>query len=328
MVGRSAEIEQVLADIEQVAQARSTVLVTGEPGTGKELVAKTIHFASPRAERPFLALNCAALPEHLIESELFGIEDHVATGVRHRPGIFERADGGTLFLDEIGDMPLGVQAKLLRVLQEREITRVGGAKVIRVDVRLIAATNKVLPDLIRRKEFRDDLYHRVNTLTIQVPRLRDRKADIPLLAEHFLQRYCEENGRPVPRIPAALLASLLKYHWPGNVRELQNYIERCVVMSRGGVLETRIPLGEDDPVGPDDVSDRRLAPNVGQGSDLKAARSTMERELILKALQDTQGNQRRAAAVLGMAEPTLRYRMKLLDIPARHAPRAKRPRKS
>lgn len=317
MLGRSAEIEQVLADIEQVAQSRSTVLITGQPGTGKELVAKTIHFSSPRAERPFLALNCAALPEHLIEAELFGIEDHVATGVRQRPGIFERADGGTLFLDEIGDMPLGVQAKLLRVLQEREVSRIGGSKVIRVDVRLIAATNKHLPDLIRNREFRDDLYHRVNTLTIEVPRLRDRKVDIPLLAEHFLQKYCEENGRPVPRIPAALLSNLMRHRWPGNVRELQNYMERCVVMSRSGVLNTRIPLGEGEDAGATSPADRpesRPVSPVPQGGDLKAARASAEREIIVRALQDSGGNQRRAAAVLGMAEPTLRYRMKLLEV--------------
>jgi transcriptional regulator with GAF, ATPase, and Fis domain len=323
IVGQSAEIERVLGEIERVALSRATVLITGESGTGKELVAKTIHFASPRADRPFLSLNCAALPADLIESELFGIEDAVATGVKGRPGIFERADGGTLFLDEIGDMPLSLQAKLLRVLQEREFTRLGGSRVLRVDIRLIAATNQDLRLLIREKRFREDLFFRISTLPMQLPPLRDRRVDIPILARHFLERFCEENGLPVPRVSPAFTATLLRSRWPGNVRELQNYVERAVVMSRGPVLEPVVLPSDLEPGaqvalakasegsathGPLDAG--------GPPPDLKAALEDIERRWIERALEKNGGNQRQAARDLGILEATLRYRIGRLGIAA------------
>ncbi|MGH7725896.1 MAG: sigma 54-interacting transcriptional regulator [Candidatus Eiseniibacteriota bacterium] len=316
IVGQSEEIERVLSEVERVAVARGSVLITGESGTGKELIAKTIHFSSSRAERPFISLNCAALPADLIEAELFGIEDQVATGVRSRAGVFERADGGTLFLDEIGDMPITLQTKLLRVLQEREFTRIGGSRVIRVDIRLIAATNQDLKQLIRDQKFREDLYFRVSTFPIHVPPIRERKVDIPLLAQHFVGRFCEENGLPVPRMSADFMAVLLRASWPGNVRELQNYIERSVVMSRAPVLE---PV-----VLPGDLGEpKALELSLGSGpaaseslpADIKTALEDIERQWILRALEESSGNQRRAARVLGVLEPTLRYRISRLGIP-------------
>ena len=322
IVGQSSEIERVLGEVERVATSRGNVLLTGESGTGKELIAKTIHYNSPRADRLFLSLNCAALPADLIEAELFGIEDHVATGVRSRPGIFERADGGTLLLDEIGDMPLHLQAQLLRVLQEREFSRLGGRKLVRVDIRLIAATNQDLRQKIREQRFREDLYFRINTLPIHVPPLRERKIDIPLLADHFLRRFCEENGRPVPEMSPEFRAVLLQSSWPGNVRELQNYIERCVVMARGAVLHPTFrpsdldaagagPTGPQEPAGQTPI-DELLDP---QGSrELKGALEDVERLLILRALAACAGNQSKAARALAIAEPTLRYRMGRLGI--------------
>jgi transcriptional regulator with GAF, ATPase, and Fis domain len=262
----------------------------------------------------------------LIESELFGIEARVATGVDRRLGIFERTDGGTLFLDEIGDMPLDLQAKLLRVLQDREFTRIGGSDLIRVDVRLIAATNQDLQGLIEDRKFREDLFFRIHMLPIHLPPLRDRKVDVPLLANHFLLKFCDENGLPVPRMSASFTATLLRSQWPGNVRELQNYIERSVVMSPGTVLE---PV-----VQPSDLDTRRVprpspakAPHETEGqvsTDLKTASRENERTLILRALEDASGNQRRAAAILGVPEPTLRYRMRRLGISRSAASPARR----
>ncbi len=326
IVGQSAEIERVLYEIERMAPSRTTVLITGESGTGKDLVAKTIHFASPRASRPFLSLNCAALPAELIESELFGIEDRVATGVRGRPGYFERANGGTLFLDEIGDMPPALQVKLLRVLQEREFTRIGGSAVVRVDVRLITATHRDLDELIREGKFREDLYFRIQGLPIHLPPLRERKADIPLLARHFLERACEDAHLPIPRMSAEFQTTLLRSNWPGNVRELQNYIERSLVMSAGPVLEPIVLPSDLEPQRP---SRPRRTPEVaspmeatGPPADLKVALEEVERRWIRAAIAEAAGNQRRAAAMLGMAEPTLRYRMGKLGITPPGAPDA------
>jgi Nif-specific regulatory protein len=332
IVGQSAEIERVLGEIERVALSRGSVLITGESGTGKELVAKTVHFASPRVDRPFLSLNCAALPADLIESELFGIEDHVATGVRGRPGIFERADGGTLFLDEIGDMPLSLQAKLLRVLQEREFSRLGGSKVVRVDIRLIAATNQDLRQLIRDGRFREDLYFRVHTLPIHIAPLRERKVDIPILASHFLHRFCEENGLPVPRISSAFTAAILGHSWPGNVRELQNYIERSVVMSRGPILEPVVLPTESDPgasIGTEAIpSLAAQSPATPLPDSLKQALEDTERRWILETLERFEGNQRKAARALGVVEPTLRYRMGRLGITSNPRPTGPKTRRS
>lgn len=318
VVGQSAEVERILLDVERMAPSRATILITGESGTGKDLIAKTIHFASPRSSRALLSLNCAALPADLIESELFGIEDHVATGVRSRAGIFERADGGSLFLDEIGDMPLSLQAKLLRVLQEREFVRIGGTRVIRVDFRLIAATNKDLQTLIKDGAFREDLYFRLSTLPLHLPPLRDRKVDVIPLAEHFLRRFCEENSLPEPRMTAEFRASLLRSMWPGNVRELQNHIERSVIMSPGSTLEPIVLPSDLDAASTRAEAGRgrttvQVDPDAAPGN-LKAALEDAERRWIRSALRTAEGNQRQAATLLGIAEPTLRYRMSRLRI--------------
>jgi Nif-specific regulatory protein len=320
IVGRSTEILRVLEEIDKVAGAKGTVLITGESGTGKDLVAKTIHFNSLRSEHPFLSLNCAAIPTDLIEAELFGIESHAATGVQGRPGIFERADKGTLFLDEIGDMPLMLQAKLLRVLQEREFMRVGTTgRVIRVDVRVIAATNQDLVTLIRTGRFREDLFYRLNALPIQLLPLRDRRADILPLAEYFRDRFCEENGKPRSTITPEFRAAILRYPWPGNVRELQNYVERAIVMSSGLALAP-IPFdsvqGIAAPAITNPVTGETTPAVLESGQSLKAAMELFETRVIERALHEAQGNQRSAARMLGIPEPTLRYKMSRLEIAA------------
>jgi Nif-specific regulatory protein len=315
IIGRSAEIERVLNEVELIANSRGTVLITGESGTGKELIAKTIHYNSPRREQPFQSLNCAALPTDLIEAELFGIESHAATGVQGRPGIFERADKGTLFLDEIGDMPLGIQAKLLRVLQEREFVRVGTTgRVVRIDVRLIAATNQDLPQLIREGRFREDLFFRLHALPIHIAPLRERKADIIPLAEHFLQKFCEENGRPLPSLSPEFKAALLRYGWPGNVRELQHNIERAVVMSPGSTLKTFDPKSDIGLTSLTSLDSPPSASDLKSGESLKEAVERFETRVIRRALERAKWNQRQAARDLGLVEPTLRYRMSKLAI--------------
>ncbi len=320
IIGRSAEIERVLDEIELIANSKGTVLITGESGTGKELIAKTIHYNSPRREHPFLSLNCAALSTDLIEAELFGIESHAATGVQGRPGIFERADKGTLFLDEIGDMPTGLQAKLLRVLQEREFVRVGTTgRVVQVDVRLIAATNKDLTQMIREGPFREDLFFRLHALPIHIAPLRERKADILPLAEYFLRRFCEENSLPLPALSAEFKAELHRHDWPGNVRELQHFIERAVVMSPGATLKSTGPIAEfgsgwfRSPTAaiPPSSSDLKV------GQTLKDALEDFEERVIRGALEKAKGNQRQAAKALGLVEPTLRYKMGKLQIDAK-----------
>jgi len=329
IIGQSPELVEVVGNAQRVSVARSNVLITGETGTGKELVAKLIHYSSPRADQACVSLNCAAFPADLIEAELFGIADRVATNVRARPGIFEQADGGTLFLDEIGELPLFVQAKLLRVLQEREFSPIGSGKVRPVDFRLISATNQDLPELIDRGQFRVDLYHRVNTLRIHIPPLRERRIDILLLANHFIEKFCEENGRPLPTISSRLKAVLLESAWTGNVRELQNYVESLAVMCDGPVLE---PIFL-----PTDMEKRSVVSgrSVLSSSDRPAAQDPathrsavedFERARIVRALEESQGNQRKAAEILGLKESPLRYMLKKLDLkPDRgKAPRMRR----
>jgi Nif-specific regulatory protein len=314
LVGRSREMGQVQALIERFAQSDADVFIQGETGTGKELIAKTIHYNSPRKDRPFLTVSCVALPETLIESELFGIEDHVATGVRARPGIFERAEGGSVLLDEIGDMPHGMQARLLRVLQEREFSRVGGRRTYRMNVRILAATNADLRERVRDGRFRADLYFRVNRLVIQLPNLRDRKSDLPLLARHFAHQFCERMEQPVPKFSSELLDVLGRGSWPGNVRELEHYIERLLVINDEPVLYPKVL--------PDDLEDLQAgaaAPTLNAlratgSQNLAAALSSVERDLIGEALRRAGGNRSRAARALGMAEPTLRYRLKRLGL--------------
>jgi formate hydrogenlyase transcriptional activator len=301
MVGESAAFQHVLRQIETVAPTDATVLILGETGTGKELIARAIHQWSVRNGRTFVKLNCAAIPTGLLESELFGHERGAFTGaIAQRIGRLELADKGTLFLDEIGDIPLELQPKLLRALQEHEFERLGSTRTIRVDVRLIAATNRDLPKMVSDREFRTDLYYRLNVFPIQVPPLRDRINDIPILVRYFAQKYARRMNRKIETIPAESMAQLQSYVWPGNVRELENLIERAVILSRASVLE--IPaLGDSPSPAPDALPTMEAA----------------EREHILRALRETNGvlgGTNGAAAKLGMKRTTLQSRMKKLGI--------------
>jgi DNA-binding NtrC family response regulator len=300
IVGRSSQMLQVYKTIARVADSRSTVLLTGESGTGKELVARAIHFNSQRAAKPFVAVDCGSLAETLLESELFGHVRGAFTGaVTSKKGLFEEADGGTCFLDEVGDISLSMQAKLLRVLQEHEIKRVGGIETIKVDVRIVAATNKNLEQLVAEKKFREDLFYRLNVVSIHLPPLRERAEDTPLLADHFLRKYAAENEKPVSQISQEALDLLARYRWPGNVRELENVIERAVTLSHHSII-----LPEDLP--------RRL-----RGQPFEAIISSLpsqiplselEKRYIQKVLVETGGNKKKAAEILGIDRRTL-YRM-------------------
>ncbi|MHB1925759.1 MAG: nif-specific transcriptional activator NifA [Leptospirillum sp.] len=322
-IGHSRIMKQIAESIHLVAKSRATVLVMGESGTGKEVVAKAIHFNSPRNRKPFVQINCAAIPESLLESELFGHEKGAFTGAHiSRPGKFEQANEGTIFLDEVGEISPVVQVKLLRVLQERVVERVGGARTIPVDVRIIAATNRNLEEAIRKNAFREDLYYRLNVVPIFLPPLRQRKEDIPLLIEHFLGRFNLENGRSVRISPGAVLA-LLEHDWPGNVRELENTVERLVVMSQSDMIEeTDVsrtlalfssftpPLSQDpsrDSLRP--VDRISIASGRGEGLLLPEAVSELERKKILDVLERTGWIKTRAAALLGITPRQLGYRM-------------------
>ena len=300
IVGRSPQMLQVYKTIARVAETRSTVLIVGESGTGKELVARAIHFNSPRASKAFVAVDCSSLVETLLESELFGHVRGAFTGaVASKKGFFEEADSGTCFLDEIGDISLAMQAKLLRVLQEHEIKRVGGTETIKIDVRVVAATNKTLEQLVTEKKFREDLFYRLNVVTIQLPSLRDRPEDIPLLVDHFLRKYATENEKSVPRISPEVIDHLVRHPWPGNVRELENVIERAVALSRHSVI-----LLEDLP--------RRLlmelSPMDTRSLPSQLPLSELEKLYIQKVLEETGGNKKKAAEILGIDRRTL-YRM-------------------
>jgi DNA-binding NtrC family response regulator len=301
LVGKSSKMREIFELIETTAGARSTVLITGESGTGKELVARAVHYASDRREGPFIKLNCAALPENLVEAELFGYEKGAFTGaIREHKGRFEMADTGTLLLDEISEMPAGLQAKLLRVLQEREFERIGSSKSIGVDVRIIATTNRNLKEAIRNNEFREDLYFRLNVIPIAVPPLRDRLEDIPLLTNHFIEKYNRENKKEVDRADESVLRIFMNYHWPGNVRELENYIERAVVTSSSEVLK---PADF-----PSDLNLGKLAdivPGLSAGMTLADG----EKYLILKTLEKYDGNKTRAAQALNITARTIRNKL-------------------
>jgi len=301
IVGGSEKIREVIALAGRVAPSDATVLVTGESGTGKELLARGIHYSSSRAEGPFIAVNCAAIPENLIESELFGHVKGAFTGaVRDREGKFELADGGTLFLDEIGDLRVDLQAKILRALQERTIDRVGGVEQVDLDVRVIAATNKDLEREVREGNFREDLYYRLSVVVLQMPPLRERKDDIPLLADHFLKKF---NAGPSVRLAPDALALLIAYGWPGNVRELENVMERASVLKRGDTI-TREDLPEKLSRKAMGVSEVLLnLPEEGLSLE------ELEKDLIVKALEKHKGNQTRAAEYLRITRPTLIYRM-------------------
>jgi len=301
IIGTSEKMKEVLELAGRVAASDASLLITGESGTGKELLAKGVHFNSGRAENAFIAVNCAAIPEALIESELFGHVKGSFTGaVRDKEGKFELADGGTLFLDEIGDLRIDLQAKILRALQEREVDRVGGTKPVAVDVRVIAATNKDIERAVHEGAFREDLYYRLNVITLAIPPLRERKEDIPLLADHFLKKF--NKGASV-LLEAAALSALMAYGWPGNVRELENVIERASVLKRGARI-TPEELPEKLNKGNRGVADIIL--NLPeQGISLE----DLEKSLIIKALEKHKGNQTRAAEFLGITRPTLIYRM-------------------
>jgi formate hydrogenlyase transcriptional activator len=303
IIGNSAALESVFGEVERVAPTDSTVLIQGETGTGKELIARAIHNISSRCGRPFVKLNCAAIPFDLLESELFGHEKGAFTGaIAQKVGRFEMADKGTLFLDEIGDIPLALQPKLLRVLQEQEFERLGSARTHQVDVRLVAATNRDLADMVKRAEFRSDLYYRVNVFPILLPPLRARSEDIPALVSHFVEVYGRRMGKQIDYIPPATISALSSYQWPGNIRELQNFIERSVILSDGTVLSP--PLAE--------LKRSPVAEPLGAVT-LKDA----ERDHILKTLMQTRwvvAGPNGAAARLGMKRSTLYFRMQKLGI--------------
>jgi formate hydrogenlyase transcriptional activator len=305
VIGTSPALESVLREVECVAPTDSTVLIEGETGTGKELIARAIHNLSPRCGRPFVKLNCAAIPFDLLESELFGHERGAFTGaIAQRTGRFELADKGTLFLDEVGDIPLGLQPKLLRVLQEQEVERLGGTRTYRVNVRLVAATNRGLASMVERNQFREDLYYRLNVFPIQVPPLRERKEDIPLLVRHFVQHFARRMNRTVETISPETMEAFIRYSWPGNIRELQNLIERAVILSDGPVLQT--PL-----------RDLTISTATTQHGGGYQTLEQAERAHILATLKETNwvlSGPKGAATCLGLSRSTLQFRMKKLGI--------------
>jgi transcriptional regulator with GAF, ATPase, and Fis domain len=304
IIGSSPALEFVLAEVERVAPTDSTVLILGETGTGKELIARAIHNISARCGRPFVKLNCSAIPFDLLESELFGHEKGAFTGaVAQKIGRFEMADTGTLFLDEIGDLPLALQPKLLRVLQEQEFERLGSGQTHRINVRLIAATHRDLGEMVAKKEFRGDLYYRLNVFPVALPPLRERREDIPQLASHFVEMFARRMGKRIDRISPDILDAFLAYSWPGNVRELQNLIERAVIRSNNGVLPN--PLPDKNPV---TITPATPSQNMFMDST---------RTLILHALRETGwviGGPGGAAARLGLKRTTLIAKMKKLGI--------------
>ncbi len=303
IIGTSSALEAVLEQVEQVAPTDSTVLVQGETGTGKELIARAIHNLSSRCGRPFIKLNCAAIPFDLLESELFGHEKGAFTGaIAQKIGRFELADKGTLFLDEVGDIPLPLQPKLLRVLQEQEFERLGSGRTHQVDVRLVAATHRNLVEMVKRNEFRSDLYYRLNVFPIPLPPLRGRREDIPALVEHFVEIYARRMGKQIDQISPETMSALVSYAWPGNIRELQNFIERSVILSSANVLHS--PLSA--------LSSATTA-EVQEAVTLEEA----ERDHIRKTLEQTRwvvSGPNGAAARLGIKRSTLYFRMQKLGI--------------
>jgi len=303
IIGNSSALESVLEQVEQVAPTDSTVLIQGETGTGKELIARATHNLSSRCGRPFIKLNCAAIPFDLLESELFGHEKGAFTGaIAQKIGRFELADKGTLFLDEVGDIPLALQPKLLRVLQEREFERLGSGRTHQVDVRLVAATNRNLVEMVKQNEFRSDLYYRLNVFPIPLPPLRARHEDVPALVEHFVEIYARRMGKQIEQIPAETMSEFIAYRWPGNIRELQNFIERSVILTSGNVLHAPLAslrnASEADSLGPITLEDA-------------------ERDHIRKTLEQTRwvvSGPNGAAARLGIKRSTLYFRMQKLGI--------------
>jgi DNA-binding NtrC family response regulator len=310
IISASRRMEEALNLVKRVAPSVATVLILGESGTGKELVARAIHYSSPRADQPLVKVNCAALPENLLESELFGHEKGAFTGaVGRRIGRFEQADQGTIFLDEIGDLSPLLQSKLLRVLQEKEFERVGSSQTLKVDVRVIAATNHNLEEAIQKGTFREDLYYRLNVVTISLPPLRERKEDIPPLIEHFLKKYSRENQKPVVSLSKEAKDLLMNYPYPGNIRELENIIERAVVLCRGDSITT-----QDLPLNLQESKAEDLMKEMAGGRTLRETLEEIERLQINQALEKSHGVQTKAAEELGISERVLRYKMKKYGI--------------
>ncbi|CAM5762550.1 sigma-54-dependent transcriptional regulator [Bosea minatitlanensis] len=308
LIGNSASFRRVIEQVTEVCETRATVMLNGESGTGKELVARAIHFNSPRRARPFVAVNCAAIPETLLESELFGHVKGAFTGaVSNRVGRFAAAEGGTLFLDEIGDMPLAIQAKLLRVVQERSFEPVGASRSQTADVRLVAATHKDMRAAVAAGLFREDLFYRLNVFPIRLPALRERAEDIPLLAAHFLASLSETVGKPVTGFSPAALAAMSAYDWPGNIRELHNCVERALIVAKGSAIDVQdLPR--------ELFEGQRRAGGAALPRDLDAELERIEREFILEALRRSGGVQVKAARLLGIAERSLWHRIKKLGI--------------
>jgi formate hydrogenlyase transcriptional activator len=302
IIGSSAALESVLTEVRRVAPTNATVLLLGETGTGKDLVARAIHSLSPRNHRPFVSLNCAAIPFDLLESELFGHEKGAFTGaMTQKIGRFETADNGTLFLDEIGDLPLALQPKLLRVLQQKEFERLGSGKTHRVNVRLIAATHRDLAEMVSGREFRSDLYYRLNVFPVSLPPLRERREDIPQLVSHFVELFSRSMGKRIDRVPNETLSAFISYAWPGNVRELQNLVERAVIRSNDGELPNPLPM----------------TPAAAMPTSCEGTLRDSERAMILKAIRAAKGmigGPRGAAARLGLKRTSLISKMKRLGI--------------
>jgi len=313
IIGKNEKVIEVLKLVQKVAVSDTSVLLQGESGTGKELFARAIHDLSPRRNKAFIAINCAAIPRELLENELFGSERGAYTGsVARKIGKFEIADGGTIFLDEIGDMDIALQAKLLRVLQEKTVERLGGTKTTKVDTRVIAASNSDLKEMIDQKQFRDDLYYRLSVFPVTIPPLRDRRDDIPELAEHFITRYCREMNKKPKTLSKEALALMEKYHWPGNVRELENSIERAIILCEG------------KKIGPEHMAIRLSTNNeirLREGAGLKEigahAQAEAERAAIMRVLEQVRGNKRRCANVLKIDYTTLFDKIRRYEIDAK-----------
>jgi len=308
---QSRQMAELINLAGRVATSQATVLIQGETGTGKELLARLIHSLSPRSEQPLVPVNCAAIPETLIESELFGHEKGAFTGaVQRRIGRFEQADGGTLFLDEIGELSPAVQVKLLGFLQQREFQRVGGDRAIKADVRIISATHQDLEAKTRAGTFREDFYYRINVVSMKIPPLRERREDIPLLIDHFIKRFARENARKIEGLSREARDLLIRYDYPGNVRELENIIERAVVISRGSVLTVdELPFQQTPP-----TSDAEAEGEPGRLGSLQQALATLERQMIRDALDQVGCNQTQAARLLGLSERMLRYKLKKYEL--------------
>lgn len=316
LVGESQPMQNIAHIVRLVGARRCTVLITGETGSGKEMVARALHMASNRSHLPMVAVNCHALPENLLEAELFGHVRGAFTGaLNNRVGRFEQANRSTIFLDEIGDMPLDLQAKLLRVLQEREFQRLGSSETVRVDVRVIAATNADLAERIRQGRFREDLYYRLNVVPVHVPSLRERQSDIPLLVHHFLDKICRQEGMPLKTATSETIERLCQFEWPGNVRQLENAVEMAIALSgdRGTLLPVDFPMSTS-------ASSRKSAPGAApvitlpeNGLDFEATVSRLERSILNQALERTRGNKKKAADMLRLKRTTLAAKLRTLD---------------